>query len=164
MVLLLPEWISLEYTAIVIFKGVRIHIIWQLQLTNDTTVSFTYINQEGCSRTMGSILQRTLTVRSLIWRYIFLLVNSSGTTYHNLHSMHINGIITRNKECISASSEHNARRKHALNGEQCCLPPSVPSAVGGLKPSASGPSPARSAAPGSSRLCMNTDRKALHLP
>ena len=109
---------------------------------------------------MGSIFKRILTVRSLIWRYIFLLVNSSGTTYHNLHVLHINVVIIRNARYISASREFgtqaqnfNAKGKHVFTWG-VMLPPTNSTKTAapieiceGWQQSASGPSPERSVVP-----------------
>lgn len=159
MLLFLPKWVSLEYTTVAIFQGSKNNIHNRAVVANKRydSVSFTDTNQEGCS----SIFKRILIVRSLFWHYIFLLVNSSGTTYHSLHALHINVVITRNARYISASREFgtraqnfNAKRKHFFRWGVVLSPTNSTAAAApveiceGWQQPASGPSPERSAAPG----------------
>lgn len=111
MLLFLPKLVSLEYATVVIFQGSKKNIHNMAVIANKRYdyISFTYTNQEGCSRIMGSIFKTKLSARSLIWRYIFLLVNSSGTTYHSLRGLHIDVVTTRKARYTSASSAGRAQ-------------------------------------------------------
>lgn len=89
------------------FRGVRrIYIIRQLQLTNNMTLSLLHMQTKKVAVELWAVflkeysrLEASSDVATL------LLVNSSGTIYHNLHGLHINAVITRNATYISASRE-----------------------------------------------------------
>lgn len=153
MFLFLPKWVSLEYKTVVVFQDSKknLHHVAVAAKNHYDSVSFTYANQAGCSTIMGSIFKRTLTVRSLSWCYIFLLVSSSGTTHHNLHGLHIKVVITRNATYSTASRDsgtelqwqtetpfHTGSGAVPTSSTETAAPPEI---WGGWQQSASGPRP-----------------------